>query len=430
MKKMKNWSGNVQFSASAYKSPGSVKELQSIIKKSKKMRVAGTRHSFNNLADTTGTQVSLEKFKKIECCEDGLVTIGAGVTYIDLIEELKKKHMAISNFPSLPHLNIIGSIVTGTHGGAPGQGIMATMVVEFTFVDESGLEVTIGIHEPHFDYFLVSLGYLGVITEAKLRVEPSFDVLKCVYQHMSFEDFVSEFKDLMSNKDYVSFFTDYSDYEIDSLWFGYRLDDGHRRVSSEMCPLRLHNAELVLQRHPVPGRDGKMCTKSGRGSWSEKIFHFKAGLVPSSGGDELQSEIFVPRGKLLKALLVLFSNASVFKDLLQISEIRPVSSDEFPLSPGYRQDVFAIHFTWVKQEKAVRKAIRKIQGLLGDYIVAVHWGKILEVDSAWLLELYKERLTRFVFLTKFHNQKGKFLNRFYKTYFGPIEDSEEFFDDL
>ena len=56
------------------------------------------------------------------------VTFGAGVTYTDLIEALKAEHMAIANLPSLPHINVVGSIMTGTHGSGIHNTAMSSLV--------------------------------------------------------------------------------------------------------------------------------------------------------------------------------------------------------------------------------------------------------------------------------------------------------------
>jgi alditol oxidase len=82
----------------------------------KHIKVAGTKHSFNDIADTDGVHISLKNFKSVEF-HGNSVTFGAGWTYSDLIEELKKQKLALHNVPSLPHLNVVGSFMTGTHGG-------------------------------------------------------------------------------------------------------------------------------------------------------------------------------------------------------------------------------------------------------------------------------------------------------------------------
>ena len=82
------------------------------------MRAVGTKHSFSEIADTEGTILNLQHLRKITVDKEAMtVTFGAGVTYTKLLEALVKEQVALPNLPSLPHLNVVGSVVTGTHGG-------------------------------------------------------------------------------------------------------------------------------------------------------------------------------------------------------------------------------------------------------------------------------------------------------------------------
>lgn len=425
-----NWSGNVKFKAVDIQSPQNLEELKDMIKHSKKVKVVGTRHSFNDLADTEGTHISLQHFKLIECCQDNMVTIGAGITYAELVTELKTAHKAITTSTSLPHINVIGSIVTGSHGGANGQNIIANYVQEFTIVDSAGQEKVMIKGDEAFDDLLLSLGYLGVITQVKIKVEPAFEVLKCIYQHMPYKEFSDNFDDLMAGKDYVSFFTNFSNSEIDSLWFGFRLDAGHRKISSDMCPLGLYDARLVLKKHPFPGHDGSNCTKSGRGTWAEKIFLFSPDHPPSMTGQELGTEIFVAPESILTVLDILFQNHQIFKDVLQVAEIRPVSSDEFLMSPAYQQNVVAIHFAWYQKPHKVKQVMAEIHSLIGKQLVGVHWAKLFEMGPHSLRKLYGSRLDKFLQLTQSLDPTSKFRNRFFEKHFRPLIENNQSSEDL
>ena len=55
---MRNWAGNVTFTAEAVEEPRSVAELQSLVASRPLVRALGTGHSFSRVADTTGTHVS------------------------------------------------------------------------------------------------------------------------------------------------------------------------------------------------------------------------------------------------------------------------------------------------------------------------------------------------------------------------------------
>jgi xylitol oxidase len=59
------------------------------------IKIVGTKHSFNDIADTDGVLISLKRFKSIEFKANNQVTFGAGWTYSELIEELKKKKLAL-----------------------------------------------------------------------------------------------------------------------------------------------------------------------------------------------------------------------------------------------------------------------------------------------------------------------------------------------
>src|SRR5688572_25153312 len=56
---MRNWAGNQSYRASAVHEPTSVEEIQELVRGSTRIRALGSRHSFNDIADTTGDHVSL-----------------------------------------------------------------------------------------------------------------------------------------------------------------------------------------------------------------------------------------------------------------------------------------------------------------------------------------------------------------------------------
>ena len=56
-----NWAGNHTYAAERLVRPETVEELQDIIAQAVRVRALGTRHSFTDIADTTGTLVSLER---------------------------------------------------------------------------------------------------------------------------------------------------------------------------------------------------------------------------------------------------------------------------------------------------------------------------------------------------------------------------------
>ena len=299
-----NWSGNLQFTAEERVYPESVEELQDIVKNAAgQVKVVGTRHCFNDIADTPGTQVSLAKFTKISVDEEALTaTFGAGVTYTMLLGALHSWDMALPNLPSLPHLNVVGSVMTGTHGGGIGTQAVAAWVVGMRLVDPNGdIQVLTREDTEDFEHYLHSFGALGIITEMTMTVEPDYAVAKCIYEGLSWEFLRDQatYNEIVKSHDFVSFFTDWKAPRMTSVWLGKRvaMDDADAPefgASAEaVCAPTFHGATLVERIHPVPGRDSDPCVSSGIGTWRDKIYHFLPGKPPSSGGDEIQTEFFV-----------------------------------------------------------------------------------------------------------------------------------------
>ena len=54
-----NWSGNYTYSTRQLYEPQTVEEVQEVVKRTKKIRALGARHSFNGIADSTESQISL-----------------------------------------------------------------------------------------------------------------------------------------------------------------------------------------------------------------------------------------------------------------------------------------------------------------------------------------------------------------------------------
>ena len=51
---LKNWAGNLTYAAEKVCYPANVEELQGMVTRWPSVRALGTRHSFNEIADTSG----------------------------------------------------------------------------------------------------------------------------------------------------------------------------------------------------------------------------------------------------------------------------------------------------------------------------------------------------------------------------------------
>src|SRR5580765_4807271 len=102
----RNWAGNYGYQATTVHRPRSVEEVQELVKSRSRLKVIGTRHSFNSIADTTAEHISLEHLNRIVALDHAnqTVTIEAGVRYGELGLHLHREGYALHNLASLPHI--------------------------------------------------------------------------------------------------------------------------------------------------------------------------------------------------------------------------------------------------------------------------------------------------------------------------------------
>ena len=105
---MQNWAKNITFSSQNFVEIENIIQLQKIIESSNKLKVVGTGHSFSEIADTTGTLVSLKNLdSEIEIDEiSQTVKVAAGTSYANLAKYLEKNGWAVSNLASLGEITI------------------------------------------------------------------------------------------------------------------------------------------------------------------------------------------------------------------------------------------------------------------------------------------------------------------------------------
>src|ERR1700684_479019 len=57
--KLKNWAGNLEYGTDRLYSASTLDEVRSYVRKQNRLKVLGTRHCFNNIADSTHSLLSL-----------------------------------------------------------------------------------------------------------------------------------------------------------------------------------------------------------------------------------------------------------------------------------------------------------------------------------------------------------------------------------
>ena len=415
-----NWAGNIIFEPERYLRPSSIPELQHVVAGSERLRVLGSGHSFNRLADSAGTLVSLADLPRVIEVDtpSAAVRAGGGVRYGELAVELNQAGRALHNLGSLPHISVAGACATGTHGSGNGNGNLATAVSALELVTADGDLVTVSReNDPDlFPGLVVGLGALGVVTSLTLDTQPAFEVRQYVYDELPYEQVTGHFDEIMASAYSVSLFTDWRRPGFRQAWLKRRADT---RDSWTPEPEWMGGTLADGPRHPVPGMPADYCTQQlgVPGPWHERLPHFRLEFTPSSG-DELQSEFLLPRAAALDGLDALRSVAAQMTPVLQIAEVRTIAADDLWLSECYQRDTVAFHFTWIKDEAAVAAVLAQLEELLMPLGARPHWGKVFVSGPEVIAGRYPRR-DDFRRLMHRYDPAGKFRNDLLDRYLPP-----------
>jgi len=394
----RNWAGNYEYKAARLHRPKTVEEIQALIHNAEKVRALGSRHSFNDIADTPADLVSTEHLLGIEIDKaNKTVTVGGGVRYGDLAPVLDAEGFALPNLASLPHISVAGACATATHGSGEKNGNLATPVSSLEIVTADGSIVKLPRDEA-----AVNLGGLGIVTRVTLDLLPTFEVSQTVYENLPLANLEKHFDEVEASGYSVSFFTTWRNANIEQVWV--------KRKDTESAPDLFGAKKADGHRHPIGEISPVNCTPQMGipGPWYERLPHFGMDFTPSSG-EELQSEFYVPRENALDALHAIDGMRDHIVPLLLISEIRAIAADELWMSPCYRQSCIAIHFTWKQDWERVRAVLPIIERTLKPFKARPHWGKLFTMPVD---ETLFPRLPEFGKLLQTHDPEGKFRNAF------------------
>lgn len=410
--KLKNWAGNLEYSTNKIDYPKSVEEVQQLVKKYKKLKVLGTRHCFNTIADSRYNFISLRDMNKVVALDANAkkVTIEGGMRYGELCPWLDDKGFALHNLASLPHISVAGAITTATHGSGVKNGNLATAVADLEIVNADGNLVKLsGDDGEKFHAAVVGLGAMGVITRVTLNIQPAFKMRQYVYTRLSLAQLKKHFDEIVSSGYSVSLFTDWQNESINEVWIKSRVDD---TANSQVKKDFFGALPATKNLHPIIELPAENCTEQMGvpGSWYERLPHFKMGFTPSSG-KELQAEYFVPRHNAIDAILAVQRLGKQIGPHLFISEIRTIDKDNLWMSPCYQQPSVTIHFTWKQEWDAVSKLLPVIEKELAPFNPKPHMGKLFTMSPSRLASHYK-KINDFRKMVAQFDPHGKFRNDF------------------
>jgi xylitol oxidase len=414
---MRNWAGNVTYSTSRIVRPRSIAEAQEMVAEAETVRPLGTRHSFSLVGDSAGVLLSTENLNRVVEIGADTVTVEAGIRYGDLSSALESHGLALPNLASLPHVSVGGAIATGTHGSGARNQSLAAGINSLELVRADGSISRLRRGDGDFDGAVVSLGAIGLVTSVSLDVVPAFVLRQYVFEELPWSTVEADLDAILESAYSVSLFTMWEEPAIGQVWV-----KTTEQLSSQSSYFGAAPAQQP--RHPIPGADWEDCTEQlgAPGPSGERLPHFRLGFTPS-GGAELQSEYVVARKHGADAVRELRPLSRAVSLLLLTSEIRTVAADSLWLSPFYKQDSIAFHFTWIPRLDDVLTVLPQIEKALEPFGARPHWGKLF-TSSAEDLEAVYPKLPDFRRLLQRFDGAGKFRNEFIARYVWGDADSQ------
>ena len=405
----RNWAGNYTYRAEKLHRPTTIEQVQEIVANAASVHVLGSRHSFNDIADSSEL-ISLENLPAdvVVDHEAQTVSLGGGVKYGNLVKTLNDEGVALHTLASLPHISVAGAVATATHGSGVTCGNLGTAVAGLSIVTSSGEIIKASRGDSDFDGLVVGLGALGAVTRITLDVQPAYKVKQRVFEGLSWKALYDHFDEITSCGYSVSIFTRWGETN-DQVWVKSRTDESDRVEGNLFGAVA-----ATFDRHPIVELDPTPCTPQlGRpGLWSDRLPHFRMGYTPSSG-EEIQSEYLFPRRHAMGAIEAVHALAEGMRPILLVSEIRRVAADRLWMSMNYEEDSVAIHFTWKREPEAVQEMVAQIEDALTPFEARPHWGKVFHADAAAIAPLYK-RHSDFVRLVERLDPRGAFRNAWLK----------------
>jgi xylitol oxidase len=408
-----NWAASHTYRAARLHHPETIEQLQALVRHGTKLKALGTRHSFHDIADSEGDQISLARLRQGPVFDHDrrTVTVDAGASYGEICEPIARAGYALRNMASLPHVSLAGACATATHGSGDQVGNLASAVAGLELVTADGSLVELSRERDGEQFFgaVVALGGLGVVTRVTLDLVPSFDMRLEIYERLPLAELDQHFDTITASAYSVSLFVDWRSEYVNNIWLKQVADTGS---ASAPAP-EFFGATLAPP--PAAGAPEPWSAQMARpGPWHARLPHFRMDQTPSLGV-ELQSEYLVPRQHARAAIRAVAELGDVVAPVLHITEIRTIAADQLWMSPCYKQDCVGIHFTWHKNWPAVQRVLPLIEAALAPLGAIPHWGKLFTLAPERVRALYP-RLPDFQRLLADYDPQGKFRNDFLDQY--------------
>ncbi len=418
-----NWAREQRCAPERIERPRSEEELARVVAGARRVKVAGSGHSFTDIACTDGVMVDLSGMARVLGIEGEDVTVEAGISLRDLGEELHRRGLAMENQGDVDPQTLAGAISTATHGTGGRFGNLSSRVVGLRLVDGTGTvrELREG------DELLagrVGLGALGAIVSVTLRCVPAFTIHR-VDEPRPLDDVLARLDEQVDAHDHwEAFVLPYTRRALTLSSERTQAEPRPRgRVEAFARDVLTQNAALWVAGRvgrsvpaAIPAVSRRYAALLGRAEQLDRSHRVYANtrLVRFT-----EMEYAIPREHAAEALERVLS--LIERRRLPVGfpiELRVVRDDDALLSTAHGRPTayIAVHqFRGMEFETY----FRAVEAIMDDYSGRPHWGKRHYQSAATLAPRYPE-WERFQDVRRRLDPEGRFENDYLRRVLGPV----------
>ena len=357
----KNWSGSISCTPQRIERPSTEGEVRSLLRTARAenlvVRLVGSGHSFVPLCATEGMLMSLANMKGVISTETerAEATVWSGTKIRHMGEPLRAAGLAMENISDIDRQAIAGAIATATHGTGHGIRNLSSQVIGIRFVTAAGdiVDCSKDQQPEIFKAAQVSLGALGILTQVRMQLVPTFRLHEKVW-NASFDECFENMAGTIRDNRHFEFF-----------WL----------PGSDTCIIKTLNP---TDRMPddLPDVEGE------RIGHSDQIFP----SVRSRRFNEIEFSLSEEKGPdcLVELRQLMLTRHT---EIAMPLEYRTVGADDIYLSPAYGRDTVTISAHRVANAQ-YEKFFGDVEAVFRNHGGRPHWGKIHTFEAAELAELY------------------------------------------
>ncbi|HWU44990.1 MAG TPA: D-arabinono-1,4-lactone oxidase [Bdellovibrio sp.] len=166
-----NWAGNIIFKPERISAPSSWSDLKQVIRENRRVKMVGSRHSFNSIAAPEELWLSLKNFHvplQINAQKNS-VELPAGMSLNEANKQLQGFGLAFASIGEIDAQAIAGLTATSTHGTGMNWGTLSDTVQSMKVVTGSGELIEINGGET-LAAARTHLGALGAVVSLTMSV--------------------------------------------------------------------------------------------------------------------------------------------------------------------------------------------------------------------------------------------------------------------